>query len=798
MSKCPKLDMMKPERIEELYGKGATAENLKLEEVIQAHKRTKLKAARLASDVTLQAKNLKVLSEGDSAVSGLQALLARDFTETHKVVSLDNLMAAEVGLTQAPMSKSGMNEFFNPTVAQKLASAKSGGRVFNAHQKNVLEDMIHILNGEKAPHGTVEAPKFVEGYRASQELAIKNYEKVGGDTSFASTSYVKQAHNAKAVSKAGYAKWREFINTKLDTQNMFDNLRAREATMDDFEEAMENAYNNIIKPPKSSKGQNVGDLFARRKFIQFKDAKSFMEYQTLFGNDNYAADMMNSIEEIASKTATIKVFGHEPAEMFKQLVAKAERSLTGKLNLTDSAVAKSETVDRVSGNKVQRAIKKSQMSINNAKNMFSQLVERSSTEQLHATTASNMVADALGATTDLRVASKLGNAPYMAMTDMAAMNNAARNLGLPQVRMIKKHIGNMLEAGGKMGDGGDVRKDIADLGLGMEYALDRTKVSFDVHSQAGTARTRAIADAAVTMSGLAPMTSVARATFQFELNLGVSRMVDGLSNERLASVLDIYGFSSKEIKAIKNSPRKDVRGHMILDPANMDSDLAAKYVGMIEGETSLAVPVPDARVKAALTQGTNAKSASGAIMRSVAQFHSFNATMLMNNLTRMSAGKAAEGGRLTSGLMYMTTATTIAMGMMQAKEIMHNKTPRDFDMSLVGDAITLSGTLPYLSDLINAGLQDQRNKSFGDFVGGAAGDIVNSGLAISQGNVDTEKAVTSVIKELPFLNHWAIDQAVKSIVDKQVTKRLNHDKWLRRQRANNKRMTERGQTNILK
>jgi hypothetical protein len=212
-----------------------------------------------------------------------------------------------------------------------------------------------------------------------------------------------------------------------------------------------------------------------------------------------------------------------------------------------------------------------------------------------------------------------------------------------------------------------------------------------------------MSEAVMRASLLQPWTDAGRAGFGVEFMGELGRLAGfsldeiGQQNRRLAAALNRYGFNAEDwdaIRAFETEGWKEARyvsaerimrdevnrttGEAIELPLERRVELTSKLLAMVDSEMDFAVPVPDARVRGMLTQGTRPGTIPGAFMRAGAMYKSFPMTMIVRHMMRaVYAGAPAQMGAYAASLLIGTTVMgTVAY---QAKQIARGKNPMAWD-----------------------------------------------------------------------------------------------------------------------
>ena len=797
---CMKLRGISEARFVELFGADMKAEKVSVEYMKEKQANQALKMQRLEVDEEIDANIARMIGESDDPLTVLNALVHRDRTESIGVVSLDNRVQAIRGLVKTELADH--MEFFAPKMGDMLSSSIKGKRRFSAEQKQVLDDAIDIIYGGKVDNP--KAQEFADAYRSAKQTMVERFGRAGGDVRNFRTNHIPQPTDVKKAVDMGIDNYIKMVYNLIDLERVKKSMRVKDPTKADVEQALADSYTKLTIRPKDD-ATSMGDMLLNERFLHFKSGKAHREYQEALGSDNMFGSLMEEFDTFSRHIGAMEVFGSNPAVGFKKARKEAEKQ--AKLN-------KYKTVNKVKSG--EKSKWKSYIEANftgssgHAERTFDLITGRSAIDPAMLSTMEGMTASVISGMKDIRVASKLGGAVLPATSDAIHLMDGALYNGLSTVDVVKSLVANQVKAlskvAGKKGGTGGVRKEISDLGMGMDYALDRSMISYDYILTGGNARTRSMAELGSTVSGLSGWTSVAKATGQMEFNLGFTRMIkDGVDNPKLLGTLQRYGFSAEDLANLKKAPTtKLANGEEVIDPAKLlktHEDLATRYVGVVDAELSILVPTPDASVKAFLLMGTKNGSAPSEILSAVTQFQSFNTTMLMNNIGRMVYGNGTPLTKVGHLAGMIATTTALASGTTQIKEMLKGNTPHDWDSPVLWTkAVAQGGMLPIVADFYATQILGGRTEAIQRQLGGGITEFLDFGADMmawdgtEKGMDKLNKATKYIISNVPLQNLWytkpVIDNTLKAWLDEMTS---SDSIYKQRQQRKLKRMEESGQ-----
>ncbi|AAR92068.1 hypothetical protein [Vibrio phage VP5] len=714
----------KEEDIAKMFGKTDT-DLITAEDIADAIKGKKQEKIAVYKQAEAIKKGNEVLTQSKDPASALLGMLSRDPNEEVKFLSADQRINAIRAVSKAKISDFMAD--LAPTTRQIFAGIATGERRLTKSQQRLLDDFVHELYGRQT--GNADALKAAKGWKKATEDLNARFGQAGGHMAELDDWRLPQKHNRMAISKAGADVWVEKVWDLIDRDKMVKKLR-KGKDEDNLREALYSVYNNIVTDGMSSSktlSKKFTDMMRSERFITFKDSDSWLKYQREFGDTNVYASMLGHIDNMSRAIGMMETFGPDPDIGFNTL----ERAVKTKKGLTSRQPT-------------------------GARPTFDMLMGYNMVEE--QTVWGNRVAGLR----NLWTASKLGAAVVSALTDSVYASMAASYNAMSPARVLRRMLSEVMKPSKSEAS----RKLWAqDFGFGAEFALDRMAMTSDYTQSFGGHRSRNLAEAVMVVSGMNQWTQSARASFQFEFATALTRAADSKWSdlpEKMRNSMGRYGITESDWAAIAAAPRTNYKGNKMIDPRNMDAELQTKLVGMVDGETMMAVPTPDARTRAFMAGGTKSGNFGGELHRSLFMFHSFPITTIMNQWRRVFTGKGYSGAfdRMSAAAIMVGATSVLGVGIIQAKDILNGKKPRSMsDPKLWIEGMAQGGSFNYIGDLM-------RNAASGyshdmtSYVGGpvlAYGDWVAMTAAdMAKGDAESAMARTAnfATQQIPFNNLW--------------------------------------------
>ena len=294
-----------------------------------------------------------------------------------------------------------------------------------------------------------------------------------------------------------------------------------------------------------------------------------------------------------------------------------------------------------------------------------------------------------------------------------------------------------------------------------------------------------------------------------DLATQAGKTIDQLDPMR-ARMLEIYGIDAKQWNVIRAAVKDAPDGRKYIMPGDIDDVSGAVFTGMsksqqdalkqkarenlftlIVNEVDTASPTPGARERAIMRRGYQAGSGAGEALRFMGQFKSFGVTVNTKVWGRQVYGagqKSLREGMMHGTAGYQGLANLIAMStvfgyfIMQAKEMMKGREPRDFGPDTIAAAAMQAGGAGIYGDF----LFGETNRYFG----GIAETVIGPGIGAGFEAVDLAMrfktgAITGDMEDLsgdairllksntPFANLFYVKDAMDYMVWYQLMEMAN-------------------------
>ena len=202
--------------------------------------------------------------------------------------------------------------------------------VGEVRQKAKLDNMVREIFGKDT--GDASARELAKAWGEAAENLRKRFNRAGGAIPKRKDWGMPQMHDMLAVRKAGFETWREFILPKIDRQKMMDESTGLPFSAEKFELVLKDVYETIstdginkLKPGGAGQGKSFANRRQDHRFLSFRDADTWLEYQKKFGNANSYDTMISHVTNMSRDIAMMEILGPNPAStlnFLKQTLVK--------------------------------------------------------------------------------------------------------------------------------------------------------------------------------------------------------------------------------------------------------------------------------------------------------------------------------------------------------------------------------------------------------------------------------------------------------------------------------------------
>ena len=532
-------------------------------------------------------------------------------------------------------------------------SANLRGQVRNkAELGNMVRELFEGGTGDRA------ATEMADAWRRTAETLRQRFNQAGGDIGFRSDWGLPQTHNWKAVRKAGYDAWRDFIKPRLDVGRMVDQRTGLPMTEQGLELALREVFENIRSnsaakiTPGSAGKVSLANSRGEGWFLVFRDAESWTVYADEFGSGTAYDAMMGHIDSMAREIAAMEILGPNPDATLRWIADTVDKQAKLDTSPDTKSIARAER-----GAKKMNALWDEYRGAN-----------RPNMDDPVALVFSNYRA--------LATARLLGSATLSAVSDFNFQASRRAFNGLSNKAMVPQYL-ELMKPGSLEQQKLAIRRGL----IAEEYAQRTAATSRYMMEELTGETSRRIASGVMRISLLSRHTQTARWAYGMETLSTYTEQAGkqfGELEAPLRGALERYGIDAAGWDKLRAAPMDTDRGVDWISPHNLsgeDRAIGDRFMEMIHTEVDMAVPVADLRVRAMMAKAAPADNLFGQIMRSgPLMFRSFGLSVAARQIGQIMAMQPATAIGYAVPLII---GTTLFGGIsLQLKALATGKDPR--------------------------------------------------------------------------------------------------------------------------
>ena len=680
--------------------------------------------------------------------AGAMSYLARDIWEVADHQNVDQHMQGVRGL---------LHSMFGEAL-EKLRPKLLGLR----EQTAELGDFVHELYGRDT--GNAVAKAAAQAWRDVAEYTRVRFNRAGGDIGrlVGETEWrLPQIHDAVQARRMGYAAWRRLF----DDDDISLMMRVHEMTRADLELELQRVYETVASDgmnkmtPGAIRGRRLAEQHQHSRFLLFASPESWLRYNEDVGGGGVFRLLTSHLDMMARDIARLEILGPNPDAVVRAMVDMARRAEALKPPPSQKG-------------KILRLFETPQM-IQNTYDVLSGRVN---------TPVSEWLARLAGGTRNILSMAQLGSAPISAVTDFRFLHQTAAWNGLNATRAMRRSL-RLLDPANA-----EDRRLAVRLGLIAESWTQAASSAKRFQDEVvGSGWTVRMVDAFHRASGLTPLTQANKHAFGLEflatLGENAGRAYDEL-DAAVQRALVRGGVTPDAWDAARRAGAViDADGALFLDPVALvrSEDPAVSRAGqrlheLVLSETDFAIPEPDARARAVMSQGSQRGTLAGELWRSTAMYKSFSVSIMATHLMRGTvAGQSSGWTRARYAAHLLIGLTVLGAFSIQLRQIAQGKDPRPMDnWEFWAAALMQSGGLGILGDFVFTGIS-RADTSLGETIAGPAFGLITDVGRLTSVNMRqwyegretgfTAEALRFVGRYMPGSNLWysrlAVDRLVK-------------------------------------
>ena len=690
---------------------------------IQAQLKRKHKIA--AQDILTQNKNLALLDHPTLSASEVVDRMVAPHGDMSGIQSIDSKARAIASIYRGELVdfytniKGGLGVFTDAELVQKIVRERFGDSTGDPLAKQISDKMGEVFENMR-----------------------ERFNRSGGDIGKLDDWGLPQTHSLEKIVLAGKQAWVQKAEGLIDTSKYvhedgtyYSQQEIRELLEYSYDTLSSNGANKTEIGRQSFGGNSkVTSRHSESRVLHFKDAESWMEYQSEFGGMPFVDLVEAHINGLSKDIALVENLGSSPRNSMRILMDAAEQKDWQK-GLDADTTAKSRK---------------------RAQTMFDEFTGQN-------TPQSEVLANLGLAYRSMNVASMLGGTTLSSITDQAMIAKTASVHGIA----FRKTFGELIS---QLNPKNKEDRELAhSLGLATEEMLgsiarwsDDGLTSVHGKSQKLARVSSGVASQVMRVSGLNALTAASKVGFSKMLMEKYGRLsrskawadLDATDRE----LMEKTGLSERAWEVVRLAdPVVDRKGNQLMsarsiyqipddklkafgDPQKVRDEVASQFQAHLLDEQGMAVVEAGLRERTWMSAGQKKGTGMGEIMKSMLQFKSFPAAFLMRHGSRAMAQDGVKG-KAAYGFSLFAMTTLLGALVVQLKELANGNDPQtmwDSDdpqktMNFLTRSAIQGGGLSILGDILVAGT-DTSGRSATDFMVGPFGSDAKAVLGLTVGN----------------------------------------------------------------
>ncbi|MFX5523797.1 hypothetical protein ACQPVQ_03625 [Acinetobacter baumannii] len=733
-------------------------------------------AKQVAIDIQEQLKRKHKIAAQD-ILKQSQNIAALDHGKLSSMEVIDRMVAAHgdmSGIQSIDSKARGIAAIYRGELVDFYTNIKGGLGIFT--DQELVQKIVRERFGENT--GDALAKKISDKMGDVFETMRDRFNRNGGDIGKLDNWGLPQTHNLEKIAKAGKEAWVNKAESLIDTRQ-YVHENGDYYSQQEIRSLLEYTYDtlssdgaNKIEVGRQATGSGTSKVTNRHsesRVLHFKDAESWLEYQSEFGGMQFVDLVEAHINGLSKDIAMVENLGSNPKTALKILM---------------DAAAKKDWEKGIEENQTKSSRKRAQV-------MFDEFSGGNSPQ-------SQVLANLGLAYRSMNVASMLGGTTIASLADQATI---AKNASVHNVS-YRKAFGGLIE---QLNPANKADRELAhSLGLATEEMLgsiarwsDDGLTSTYGKSEKLARISSGVATQVMRVSFLNALTSASKVGFTKLLMEKYGR----LSRSKAWNDLDVQdrellsntGLDERAWQVFQLAePVVDRKGNQLMsarsiyeipdekltafgDPKQVKDQVASQLQAHLLDEQGMAVIEAGLRERTWMTVGAKG-TITGEVFKGLMQFKSFSASFLMRQGSRTMAQEGLKG-KAAYAIPLVVSMTLLGGLVVQLREILNGNDPQTiYDSndpkkatSFFMRSLVAGGGLPVLGDILVAGT-DTSGRDANSFVSGPLGSDFTALLGLTVGNLtqynegkDTNfgnEAFKFVKGKIPAQNLWYTKAAI--------------------------------------
>ncbi|QER74750.1 hypothetical protein F3P16_06135 [Acinetobacter baumannii] len=731
---------------------------------------------QVALDIQEQLKRKHKIAAQD-ILKQSQNIAALDHGKLSSMEVIDRMVAAHgdmSGIQSIDSKARGIASIYRGELVDFYTNIKGGLGIFT--DQELVQKIVRERFGENT--GDVLAKKISDKMGDVFETMRDRFNRNGGDIGKLDNWGLPQTHNLEKIAKAGKEAWVNKAESLIDTRQ-YVHENGDYYSQQEIRSLLEYTYDtlssdgaNKIEVGRQATGGGTSKVTNRHgesRVLHFKDAESWLEYQSEFGGMQFVDLVEAHINGLSKDIAMVENLGSNPKTALKILM---------------DAAAKKDWEKGIEENQTKSSRKRAQV-------MFDEFSGGNSPQ-------SQVLANLGLAYRSMNVASMLGGTTIASLADQATI---AKNASVHDLS-YRKAFGELI---GQLNPANKADRELAhSLGLATEEMLgsiarwsDDGLTSTYGKSEKLARISSGVATQVMRVSFLNALTSASKVGFTKLLMEKYGRLsrskawndLDAQDRELLSNtglderawqvfqladpVVDRKGNQLMSARSIYEIP--DEKLTAFGDPKQVKDQVASQLQAHLLDEQGMAVIEAGLRERTWMTVGAKG-TITGEVFKGLMQFKSFSASFLMRQGSRTMAQEGLKG-KAAYAIPLVVSMTLLGGLVVQLREILNGNDPQTiYDSndpkkatSFFMRSVVAGGGVPVLGDILVAGT-DTSGRDANSFVSGPLGSDFTALLGLTVGNLtqynegkDTNfgnEAFKFVKGKIPAQNLWYTKAAI--------------------------------------
>lgn len=735
---------------------------------------------QVAIDIQEQLKRKHKIAAQD-ILKQSQNIAALDHGKLSSMEVIDRMVAAHgdmSGIQSIDSKARGIAAIYRGELVDFYTNIKGGLGIFT--DQELVQKIVRERFGEST--GDALAKKISDKMGDVFETMRDRFNRNGGDIGKLDNWGLPQTHNLEKIAQAGKQAWVTKAESLIDTRQ-YVHENGDYYSQQEIRSLLEYTYDtlssdgaNKIEVGRQATGGGTSKVTNRHgesRVLHFKDAESWLEYQSDFGGMQFVDLVEAHINGLSKDIAMVENLGSNPKTALKILM---------------DAAANKDWEKGIKDNTTKSSRRRAQV-------MFDEFSGGNSPQ-------SQVLANLGLAYRSMNVASMLGGTTIASIADQATI---AKTASVHDIS-YRKAFGELIE---QLNPANKADRELAhSLGLATEEMLgsiarwsDDGLTSAYGKSEKLARISSGVATQVMRVSFLNALTSASKVGFTKQLMEKYGRLsrskawndLDAQDRELLSNtglderawqvfqladpVVDRKGNQLMSARSIYEIP--DEKLTAFGDPKQVKDQVASQLQAHLLDEQGMAVIEAGLRERTWFTVGAKG-TVAGEIFKGLMQFKSFSAAFLMRQGSRTVAQEGLKG-KAAYGVPLFVTMTLLGGLVVQLRELLNGNDPQTIydsnDPKKAGSffmrSLVAGGGLPVLGDILVAGT-DTSGRDANSFVSGPLGSDFTGLLGLTVGNLtqynegrDTNfgnEAFKFVKGKIPAQNLWYTKAAINRMV----------------------------------